>query len=868
LGAGALVLHVVGAVAGAGVCNLKVVTDASPDYSDMPSMIHSVTSRWPTMREKCWAMFYWNHIARRQTTPMRLHGLALTDPIRQFNDYGFTMCSTIAGINCAIWHHMGLKVRYWDITLHTVPECFYDGRWHMYDNSMSAIYTLCDGETIAGVEDIGKAGACAASGGKSEPGHIARYHCLNATSANGFLTGADCNRDLAQEYRCFRPKGLKHRWYFNDWDHGHRYILNLRPGEVYTRHYHSKGEGGEWYVPNRGKDPESVSKYGLRGNGVWMFTPPLTANEWRKAIHSAENIAAGEKTGLRPEKPGRPGQVIHKVQAANVITSMSIQAHVYRRSADDVARISISTNNGLRWRQVWMADATGKSRIALQLVRQVSGAYEVLIRVELMGKAAASDAALTSLAIETRTQVNAKTQPRLNLGRNTVYVGAGEQAESIVFWPELQNDRYKEHVVEAENIACDAKHIGYQGVVYPAVAKKEAYLVYRLDAPRDITRLTCGGRFYNREPGSRIDLLHSLDGKTWRRSWSLTDVKPPWDVIHYESLAIPAGHRSVWVKYAMNSPAARRSACSIYAVRMEANHLPADPAPRPVEVTFTWAERRKDRSLVERSHTQRIAKLPLRYAIHVGGADHPVMRSLRVNLQGAAGDVKEGYSDGKDVGGEKWIGRWLTVGENLAVGKSYEVSVPSATNWGAGDPEGRKLTDGVVGPPHAGGTSYRWGAIWGKGKDPVITLDLHAPARCASFGMNFHGYPWWDALKGEVKDTVEVLVSTDGRKYTSLGRLKTDLRWCDLPVNHMYPDHEVIQGHTFRLIPPAPVKARYVQYRVRNRRFFDCTELEVLDAIRLEPFDLRIALPAATSGAAARPAGSASSPPATAAPQR
>ncbi len=38
---------------------------------------------------------------------MILHGQELTDPIRQFNDYGYTMCSTIAGINCAIWARWG-----------------------------------------------------------------------------------------------------------------------------------------------------------------------------------------------------------------------------------------------------------------------------------------------------------------------------------------------------------------------------------------------------------------------------------------------------------------------------------------------------------------------------------------------------------------------------------------------------------------------------------------------------------------------------------------------------------------------------------------------------------------------------------------
>jgi len=192
----ALVPLCVPATLWAQVYNLKVVTDASPDYSDMPSLVRSTTSKWSTPEEKCWAVFYWNHIARRQTAPMILHGLELTDPIRQFDDYGYTMCSTISGINCAIWHEMGLQPRFWDITLHTVPEVLYNGGWHMYDNSMSALYTRCDGRTLAGVEEIGRAGACEASGGLSETAHIAKYHCLYGTGPNGFLTGADTQRSL------------------------------------------------------------------------------------------------------------------------------------------------------------------------------------------------------------------------------------------------------------------------------------------------------------------------------------------------------------------------------------------------------------------------------------------------------------------------------------------------------------------------------------------------------------------------------------------------------------------------------------------------------------------------------------------------
>ena len=74
------------------VYNLKVVTDANPDYTDIASMIHSITSNWQTDKEKCWAIWYWNKIGRRQTAPMHLHGTELTDPIRR---------STTTGSRCA-----------------------------------------------------------------------------------------------------------------------------------------------------------------------------------------------------------------------------------------------------------------------------------------------------------------------------------------------------------------------------------------------------------------------------------------------------------------------------------------------------------------------------------------------------------------------------------------------------------------------------------------------------------------------------------------------------------------------------------------------------------------------------------------------
>jgi hypothetical protein len=826
----------------AAIYNLKVVTDASPDYSDMESMIRSITAKWETPEQKCWAMFYWNHIARRQTSPMMLHGMALTDPIRQFNDYGYAMCSTISGINCSIWDAMGLKAKYWDISNHTVAEVEYGGRYHMYDNSLSALYTLCDGKTLAGVEDIGKTAACEASEGRAEPGHVAKYHCLTATSTRGFLTGADTIRSLDEEYRCFNPNGLKYRNYFYDWDRGHRYILNLRENESYTRHYRKLGETPEYYVPNNGKDPEAVNKrYRIRGNGTWVYEPVLSASV-SQAAHSWSNVVVS-KGVIVPGKGGAAGEVVFKIDGANVITALKIQGKVLARSGNDRVHVAISTVNGLAWKEVWQSSSQGEQDLNLSLVGEVNGAYEVLVKVRLAAAAGAEDVALKAIRFETTTMLNSKTQPKLAIGRNTIHVGAGDQSESIVFWPELQGTNYKSHVVEEQNIATAKRHPGYMGTLYAAKAKAPAYIVFRVDAPRDITRFTYGGRLYNRAPRSRIELLHSWDeGKTWTRSYTLTNTAPPWDVIRYETVSgIPAGTRSVLFKYLLEGSEAGSGACSVYAARMEVNHAPVAVTKGPVAVTFDWSERQADYSLVQRSHTEIVAKLPHRYVVNVGGVDHPVVNSLRV---AATEQVKPGYSDGKDVGGEKFVPRWATYGRNLAVGKPYSVTVPSGEQWGAGDPDGKRLTDGVVGPAYPGGTAPSFACLWNKGQKPEITVDLGEAKACGAFRIHVSaGYPWWDAIKGEFKDRVELLTSADGKEYQSHGFFNFNLRWKDLPVNHMWPDEEVIAGHNFELIPPAPVQARFVRYKLTPERAVTVSEVEVLDGIRYEPFDLRLAMP-------------------------
>ena len=696
-----------------------------------------------------------------------------------------------------------------------------------------------------------------------------KYHCLAATSPNGFLTGCDTIRSLADEYRCFNPRGLKYRHYLNNWDLGHRYVLNLREGEVYTRYYHRLDADSPdatpqndkrpdfradpaYYVPNENKawDPESVNpRYHIRGNGLRDWTPTLTAVEVAKGVFATNGVRATDPSGVEPARAGEPGEVVFKVEGANVITSLTIKAAVIRNSADDQAAVAVSTTNGLRWKEVWRAGETGEVPVDLRLVEPVNGAYEVLVKVTLMGKTAASDAGLRSIAFQAVTQLNTKTLPRLRLGKNTVCVAAGEQTESIVLWPDLSKPGYRACVVEEKNVV-QPEQRNYLASLCADHGGEDAYVVFRIDAPRDLTRVTYGGRFYNRGAGAHVDLLHSFDGgKTWVESYSLADTTPPWDVIHYETVtSIPAGTKSVLFKYLWSAAHAGRDVCGPYAVRMEAAHRPADAGHQPMEVTFAWNECQEDYTTIRRSHTQPVETLPCTYEINVGGVDHPAMESVRVNPRGAlAGKqppVEHGYRDGQDVpDAEKFQDRWVTYGKNLAENKPYRCTVPSRDNWGAGDPEGKILTDGIVGPPYTGGVAYRYGAIWNQGDAPEVTVDLGRVETCAAFRIQAGGYPWWDALKGEVRDRVEVLTSVDGRQYASQGLFDFKLRWKDVPVNHIWPDEEALRAPNYLLIPPKPAEARYVRFVVTPQRFLAVSEVQVLDSVTYQPFDLRIALP-------------------------
>jgi hypothetical protein len=847
--------------AGAAVYNLKVVSDASPDLSDLKSFVDSATSRWTSTEEKVWALFYWSHILKRQTPPMVLHGFDVTDPIRNLVDYGFTMCSTVSGINQSLYEVLGLRHQYWDICNHTVSAVEYDGKFHMIDSSMSNLVTTDDGITLAGVEEAA-----------ANDARLVRERSLYSTSPNGFLSGSDAQRNLADVVSPvngslvsgfaddFCADGLKPRDYYYNWNSGHRYVLNLRDGETYTRYYDRLGATDHYWVGSEqvsAPDPaqtfeiDPTNRFGIRGNGVWSFAPSLSADGWASAAYSSKGIEAAGG-GLRPAVSSASSEVVYKVQAANAITSQTIHARFLRTDPAATATISVSLNHGVTWTPVAsIGSAVGAAvPVDASLRNEVSGAYETLVRIQMDVAAAQSDSlVLTGLGIDTITQVNTKALLKLNVGRNEISVDRGEQADTMVLWPDLRGSLWTKDIVDSRNITAQPVNVPrpYTAVAYPAVLTQDAYLTYRMDAPTDIVKFVYGGRLHNFSAGSYIDFLHSFDGgATWMRSYRLTDISKPWDVIHYETVTdVPAGVRTVWFKYLIHntSPLAER-ASGLYAARMEVNYQPPSGTSKPLDVILRWKEVRADRTTADRSHRQRVDVFPFKYIVNVGGSDHPVMDSITTRLEDAADPTPQGYSDGTDAGGQRYVHTRRVDGTNFAKNRPYTMSrAPSGFQASAGVGNTTILTDGIVGAPSTGSTSYWWGQCWSAGQDVDLQIDLGSPQTLGAFRAHLFGYPFWDALKGEVQDRIEILTSADGVAFVSRGLLQTSLWKKDIPINHMLQDDEKATAWNFERTVSPPVSARYVRYHVTPKRILCASELQVLERVDYGAFDIRIAPP-------------------------
>jgi len=281
-----LLLFAFGRPAPAADYNLHLFTDNAPDYTDLESLVRSATDLWQTPQEKCIAVWRWGRRSRHQMSCAVEGGRHIWDPILHYNSYGAMNCGVISSLNIACWLQLGYRARYIQLGDHTVSEVSWDDgkTWHLFDSSMS-FYGFNHSGEVASCEEIKEAHACELSGGKNEPGHYYFYHYAPVCGSHPGPSGWRCASDNPVEFNrtleagaSSYTDGFEVDKYCQNARWGHRYTLNLRPYESYTRFWKPLNETDpdrdlSYFRPMPdGADPNGKDgRNAIRGNGRWLF---------------------------------------------------------------------------------------------------------------------------------------------------------------------------------------------------------------------------------------------------------------------------------------------------------------------------------------------------------------------------------------------------------------------------------------------------------------------------------------------------------------------------------------------------------------------------------------------------------------------
>ncbi|MBE0535757.1 MAG: hypothetical protein IH624_08815 [Phycisphaerae bacterium] len=856
------------------VYNLRLITDNVPDYTDLESFVQSATGHLSTPQDKCIAVWRWGRRSRRQTSNSTEDGRLVWDPILHYNSYGTMNCGVISGLNIASFLRLGYLGRYIQLGDHTVSEVSWDdgATWHLFDSSMS-FFCYNDKGVVASCEEIKSAQAGPFSGGASVPGYYYLYQgapqCITHRGPDGWRVCSDnpvgYDRTLANGADSYTDGysvdkyTLHARW-------GRRYVLNLLPHQSYTRYFRPLGpEDGEgiggatedYYRPVAGKDPDAHHDlHNVRANGVWVFEPDLAAGDCRNAFYDARGVETiaecGAGPAIHPAEAGGAAEVVFKVPAANVITSMRITGEGVRTCGEDILRVSVSRYAGIDWTEVWRSERTGGQSFDFRLRDAVAGVTECLVKVEMLAAKDKADVGIDRIAFKTLTQVNRRTLPKLTLGTNRLRLAADEQTETTVLWPPLHDDQYKKTVHRAENMYADSKPDGmYKATLGAGVNGTPCEAVWRVDVPTNIVDAVLGAVVTNKSPHTSVVLSYSFDGERFTEFYGKADGDAPFDKQALYTARPDAAARQVWFKTVCQcrSGAAAYTMPGIQDVLMQVSHRARDARYRPVEVTYNWTEHR-DSGDVTRSHTAVIDALPHTWTINVAGFRDPTMNWVRMNLKDADplhGAVVQGYSDGQDVGpGFEPETKIFTWGSNLAGGTPYTVSRPCDAAANNPDTNGVELTNGKIIAPTDSVNSQKVQAataFWSSGEPVTVTVDLGAVQLVAGVRVSTHQpnekycHPEW----------TDVAVSVDGKAWRPAGILRHN----DLftPPGDYEPwehddspqyDHLPAAGrlaYSFPLAFDNPLAARHVRFTCNPQegRGMGLSEFQVFDTVETHP---------------------------------
>jgi hypothetical protein len=329
-------------------------------------IIASAVTPGMTDAEKAMALWF-QRIKYRYHFGGGVDGSEEGDLIKVFHVYGYNTCGPDSMMMAGLWKQVGLKAAPARGVGHCISQVFYDGRWHLYDGDMKAVFLNRDNETVAGEQDI-----------VHDHDLIKRTHSQgilmpdNRGSEEGMAAIYGFEGEVKGQRDCYREGSLK---------------MTLRPGEALVWRwghlnppkYHG-GNQGQLY-------PDTIC------NGLWEYRPDFSKDTWRRGavVEGVKSSPAGLTDGTITWTMKSPyvfvgGRLASEGQGAAF--SLSWDGKTWENVGDFDKMFAFNPNGS-------------KARYGYQLRCQLAGA-----------------ATLKSLAILNDLQMAPMTLPEMGVGKN------------------------------------------------------------------------------------------------------------------------------------------------------------------------------------------------------------------------------------------------------------------------------------------------------------------------------------------------------------------------------------------------------------------------------------------------------------------
>ena len=362
--------------------NPRLRVEGMPDLHSLDALLGSILRPGMSDFEKALAIH--TTVARFSvytSSPSR-RTWGMDDPIIAFN-CGAGICGNFTVWTKVLAWRAGLPARTFEITHHTVPEIFYDGRWHMFDPTTRTFFIGRDNRAVADVRELEKNLALMKRAGAGKR-NLSFYASADDNRLGGHLGGT-----------------------------GWRMDVNLRRGETLKRLTDKDGPSLWDY---------DISRRKLYATGFLNWTPDLARDDLKRVLSAHANLTR-TADGLRPDKPGEATHATFRVASPYPLTRATLTGRFGKASAASTLRLLVTAHApGMNtWtREVFVATKPGIAERTIDLTPQVFGAYSYDVRFEMRAAKAGEATGVRSIAFANVIQLNRYSLPHLTGGTNRI----------------------------------------------------------------------------------------------------------------------------------------------------------------------------------------------------------------------------------------------------------------------------------------------------------------------------------------------------------------------------------------------------------------------------------------------------------------